>query len=65
MSVFCDVFNVSIMFVLLQVGDRIGVIEKYESGVWCGMINDRVGMFKFVHTNKIDGTQHRCSIIWE
>ncbi|KAM6413477.1 SAM and SH3 domain-containing protein 3 [Rhynochetos jubatus] len=37
----------------LRKGDIIGIIEKPPAGTWTGLLNDRVGSFKFIYVDVI------------
>lgn len=41
------------MSIILQVGDIINVISKPPMGIWTGLLNNRVGTFKFIYVSML------------
>ena len=33
----------------LKIGDEIDVIDMNETGIWTGVLNKKIGTFKFIH----------------
>lgn len=40
-----------------QVGDIIGIISKPPMGIWTGMLNNKVGNFKFIYVDMLTETE--------
>lgn len=41
------------MFCCAKVGDIISVISKPPMGIWTGMLNNKVGNFKFIYVDVV------------
>lgn len=39
------------LYFLVQVGDIINIISKPPMGIWTGMLNNKVGNFKFIYVD--------------
>lgn len=37
-----------------QVGDIINIISKSPMGIWTGMLNNKVGIFKFIYVDVLE-----------
>lgn len=44
-------FHCHVLFFVFKVGDIIEIISKPAMGIWTGMLNGKVGSFKFIYVD--------------
>jgi hypothetical protein len=42
----------------LKIGDEIDVIDMNETGIWTGVLNKKIGTFKFIHVYLLDTSRN-------
>ena len=42
----------------LKIGDEIDVIDMSETGTWTGILNKKIGTFKFIHVNLLESVDN-------
>ncbi len=42
----------------LKLGDEIDVIDMNETGIWTGVLNKKIGTFKFIHVYLLDTSKN-------
>lgn len=43
----------------LKIGDEIDVIDMSETGTWTGILNKKIGTFKFIHVNLLESIDNK------